>query len=222
MIAYMEKNKDWCQFPDEAIAQLKTDHTKSVGFLHQGLHSGRANQENEGTAGGRAAARRFSRCRPARFEPRARRGRGALPDARPTSLVLRLAPSFALPFVQLARLDRPAGWQLLLAPCWQSTALAGLAAHSGPNLWHLALFLVGAIAMRGAGCTYNDILDRELDAGVERTRGGRCLPAASSVDAAAAFLVAQALVGLGRAALLQRVFDRARASPRWRSWRSIR
>ncbi len=120
-----------------------------------------------------------------------------LPDARPTSLVLRLTPNFALPFVQLARLDRPAGWQLLLAPCWQSTALAGLAAHRGHNLWHLALFFVGAIAMRGAGCTYNDILDRKLDAGVERTKG-RPLPSGRvSVGAAAAFLVAQALVGLG-------------------------
>jgi 4-hydroxybenzoate polyprenyltransferase len=121
---------------------------------------------------------------------------GALPDARPTSLVLRLTPDFALPFVQLARFDRPAGWQLLLAPCWQATALAGLAAHRGPNLGHLALFLVGAIAMRGAGCTYNDILDRKLDAGVERTKG-RPLPSGRvGVRAAAAFLVAQALVGL--------------------------
>jgi len=121
---------------------------------------------------------------------------GALPDARPTSLVLRLTPDFALPFVQLARFDRPAGWQLLLAPCWESTALAGLAAHRGPNLGHLALFLVGAIAMRGAGCTYNDILDRKLDAGVERTKG-RPLPSSRvTIGAAAAFLVAQALVGL--------------------------
>jgi len=109
---------------------------------------------------------------------------------------MRLTPDFALPFVQLARLDRPAGWQLLLAPCWQATALAGLALDRGPNLWHLALFLVGAIAMRGAGCTYNDILDRKLDAGVERTRG-RPLPSGRvSVRAAAAFLVAQSLVGL--------------------------
>ncbi len=109
---------------------------------------------------------------------------------------MRLTPDFALPFVQLARLDRPAGWQLLLAPCWQATALAGLALDRGPNLWHLALFFVGAIAMRGAGCTYNDILDRKLDAGVERTRG-RPLPSGRvSVRAAAAFLVAQSLVGL--------------------------
>jgi 4-hydroxybenzoate polyprenyltransferase len=121
----------------------------------------------------------------------------SLPDARPASLVLRLTPDFALPFVQLARLDRPIGWQLLLAPCWQATALAGLALHQGPNLWRLLLFLIGAIAMRGAGCTYNDILDRKLDAQVERTRN-RPLPSGRvTVRAAAAFLVAQALIGLG-------------------------
>ena len=119
-----------------------------------------------------------------------------LPDARPASLVLRFTPPAALPFVQLARLDRPIGWQLLLAPCWQSAALAGLAARTGPSLVHLALFLIGAVAMRGAGSTYNDILDRKLDAGVERTRG-RPLPSGRvSVGAAAMFLVAQALVGL--------------------------
>lgn len=119
-----------------------------------------------------------------------------LPDARPASLVLRLTPPFALPFVQLARLDRPIGWQLLLAPCWQSAALAGLGARQGPNLQHLALLAIGAIAMRGAGSTYNDILDRKLDAGVERTRG-RPLPSGrASVRAAAIFLVAQSLVGL--------------------------
>ncbi len=122
--------------------------------------------------------------------------RNVLPDARPASLVLRLTPDFALLYVQLARLDRPAGWQLLLAPCWQGTALAGLALDRGPNLWHLALFLVGAIVMRGAGCTYNDVLDRKLDAGVERTRN-RPLPSGRvSVKAAAVFTVAQALIGL--------------------------
>ena len=121
---------------------------------------------------------------------------GALPDARPSSLVLRLTPDFALPYVQLARLDRPIGWQLLLAPCWLATALAGLADRQGPDVWHLLLFLIGAIAMRGAGCTYNDILDRKLDAGVERTRG-RPLPSGRvSPRAAAVFLVAEALVGL--------------------------
>jgi 4-hydroxybenzoate polyprenyltransferase len=121
---------------------------------------------------------------------------GARPDARPDSLVLRLTPDFALPYVQLARLDRPAGWQLLLAPCWWSAALAGDAVHRGPDLRHLLLFLIGAIAMRGAGCTYNDILARDLDAGVARTRG-RPLPSGRvSPRAAALFLAAQALVGL--------------------------
>jgi 4-hydroxybenzoate polyprenyltransferase len=120
----------------------------------------------------------------------------ALPDARSASLVLRLTPDFALPYVQLARWDRPIGWQLLLAPCWWSAALAGLAIHRGPDPRHLLLFLVGAIAMRGAGCAYNDILDRDLDAGVERTRG-RPLPSGrASVKGAAAFVVAQSLVGL--------------------------
>jgi 4-hydroxybenzoate polyprenyltransferase len=119
-----------------------------------------------------------------------------LPDARPASLVLKLTPDFALPFVQLARWDRPTGWQLLLAPCWQSVALAALAAHLGPDPWRLLLFLIGAVAMRGAGCTYNDILDRDLDAGVERTRG-RPLPSGRvGARAAAVFLVAQSLVGL--------------------------
>jgi 4-hydroxybenzoate polyprenyltransferase len=119
-----------------------------------------------------------------------------LPDARPASLALRFAPAVAVPFVQLARWDRPIGWQLLLAPCWQATALAGIAAHRGPNLWHLALFLIGAVAMRGAGCTYNDILDRDLDRGVERTRGRPMPSGRVGVPAAAAFMVAQALVGL--------------------------
>ena len=119
-----------------------------------------------------------------------------LPDASPASLVLALTPPAALPFVQLARLDRPIGWQLLLAPCWQSAALAGIAHRAGPGLVDLALFLVGAVAMRGAGSTYNDILDRKLDAGVERTRG-RPLPSGRvSLRAAATFLVCEALVGL--------------------------
>ncbi len=123
-----------------------------------------------------------------------------LPDAKPTSLVLRLTPAWALPYVQLARLDRPIGWQLLLAPCWQSVALAGLARNAGPDLVHLLLFMIGAIAMRGAGSTYNDLLDRKLDSGVERTRG-RPLPSGRiGVGAAIGFLIVQSLIGL--AALL--------------------
>jgi 4-hydroxybenzoate polyprenyltransferase len=119
-----------------------------------------------------------------------------LPDAKPASLVLRLTPPGALPYVQLARLDRPIGWELLLAPCWQSAALAGLYRNAGPDLLHLALFLIGAIAMRGAGSTYNDMLDCKLDAGVERTKG-RPLPSGRiGLRAATVFLIAQSLVGL--------------------------
>ncbi len=81
-------------------------------------------------------------------------------------------------------------------PCWQSAALAGMAQQRGPNLWHLALFFIGAVVMRGAGCTYNDILDRKLDAGVERTRG-RPLPSGRiGIVNAGIFLCVQALIGL--------------------------
>src|SRR6266436_3038763 len=114
----------------------------------------------------------------------------------------RLAPAWGRPYLRLARLDRPIGSWLLLIPCWWSAALAAIAAHErGPRLWHLVLFLVGAFAMRGAGCTWNDIVDRDLDARVERTRS-RPIPSGQvTVVAAAAFLALQALVGL--AVLLQ-------------------
>jgi 4-hydroxybenzoate polyprenyltransferase len=118
-----------------------------------------------------------------------------LPDAAPSSLVLRWTPLSALPFVQLARWDRPIGWELLLAPCWWAEALSGIAAHEPPSPWRLLLFFVGAVAMRGAGCTYNDILDRDIDKGVERTRG-RPLPSGRvTAKAAAAWMVVQSLVG---------------------------
>ena len=117
-----------------------------------------------------------------------------LPDSVNSPLLAR-APAAWRPYIQLARLDRPIGWWLLLLPCWWSSALAGIATGQGPDLRHLFLFLVGAIAMRGAGSTYNDIVDREIDAGVERTRG-RPLPSGRvSVRAAKAFMLAQA--GLG-------------------------
>jgi 4-hydroxybenzoate polyprenyltransferase len=81
-------------------------------------------------------------------------------------------------------------------PCWEATALADLALHRGLNLWHLALLLIGAVAVRGTGCTYNDILNRKLDAGVERT-GNRPLSSGRvTIGAAVAFLVLLALIGL--------------------------
>jgi 4-hydroxybenzoate polyprenyltransferase len=107
-----------------------------------------------------------------------------------------LAPAFVRPYLRLARLDRPIGAWLLLLPCWWSSALAAVAAKApAPNLWHLCLFFIGAFAMRGAGCTWNDIVDRKLDASVERTRS-RPIPSGQvSVRQAVAFLLLQALIG---------------------------
>jgi 4-hydroxybenzoate polyprenyltransferase len=107
-----------------------------------------------------------------------------------------LAPRWTRPYLRLARLDRPIGWWLLLMPCWWSSGLASIAAGSTPGPWHLVLFMIGAIVMRGAGCTWNDLVDRDLDARVERTRS-RPIPSGQvSVGAAIAFLILQALIGL--------------------------
>src|SRR5665213_2390297 len=107
------------------------------------------------------------------------------------------APSWSRPYLRLSRLDRPIGSWLLLMPCWWSAALAARLAHNlGQLPLLLLLFLIGAFAMRGAGCTWNDITDRDLDARVERTRS-RPIPAGQvSVPQALAFLVVQALIGL--------------------------
>jgi 4-hydroxybenzoate polyprenyltransferase len=112
------------------------------------------------------------------------------------------APSWSRPYLRLSRLDRPIGSWLLLMPCWWSAALAaGIAGDVGQLPVTLALFFAGAFVMRGAGCTWNDITDRDLDARVERTRS-RPIPAGQvSVKQAAVFLVVQALIGL--AVLLQ-------------------
>ena len=126
------------------------------------------------------------------------RGRPAEPVADSTgNWVDRGAPAWARPYLRLARADRPIGTWLLLLPCWWSTALAAVAAGGrAPDLRLLVLFAIGAIAMRGAGCTWNDILDRDLDARVERTRS-RPIPSGQvSLPAAFAFLLALALVGL--------------------------
>ncbi|MDB5626602.1 MAG: 4-hydroxybenzoate polyprenyltransferase [Tardiphaga sp.] len=109
----------------------------------------------------------------------------------------RSAPAWAQPYLRLSRFDRPIGSWLLLMPCWWSAALAAGIAHDLSNLAStLMLFFVGAFVMRGAGCAWNDITDRHLDALVERTRS-RPIPAGQiSVKQALAFLVALALVGL--------------------------
>src|SRR6202035_4158437 len=107
------------------------------------------------------------------------------------------APPWSRPYLRLSRFDRPIGSWLLLMPCWWSAALAAGVAHDIHRLpLVLALFFVGAFIMRGAGCTWNDITDRALDALVERPRRGPCPAGQVSVPQEAAFLVVQALIGL--------------------------
>lgn len=122
-------------------------------------------------------------------------------DAAPGNWVDRSLPPHLRPYARLARLDRPIGWWLLLLPCWWSLALAQIAQGGGlPNLWYALLMLIGAVAMRGAGCTLNDIADRNIDAQVARTQF-RPIPSGSvSVWQALVFLVLQC--GLGLAVLL--------------------
>src|SRR5438552_10446936 len=118
-------------------------------------------------------------------------------DAPVDNWVDRSMPRGLRPYARLMRLDRPIGWWLLLLPCWWALTLAQIASGGGmPSLWYALLFLLGAIIMRGAGCTLNDIADRDFDAQVARTRS-RPIPSGQvSVRAAAVFLIAQALVGL--------------------------
>ncbi|GKQ54466.1 4-hydroxybenzoate octaprenyltransferase [Bradyrhizobium sp. Ce-3] len=107
------------------------------------------------------------------------------------------APVWSRPYLRLARYDRPIGSWLLLMPCWWSAALAAGVAHDVRSLpLVVLLFFIGAFVMRGAGCTWNDITDRDLDAKVERTRS-RPIPAGQvTVTQAVAFMVLQALIGL--------------------------
>ena len=112
------------------------------------------------------------------------------------NFVDRRAPSALRTYLRLSRFDRPIGAWLLLMPCWWSAALA--AVHAGaalPNIWHLALFYVGAFVMRGAGCTWNDIVDRDIDPLVERTRSRPLASGQVSLKQALAYVVAQSLVG---------------------------
>ena len=127
----------------------------------------------------------------------------------------RRIPRPVRPFLKLMRIDRPIGTWLLLWPCWWSIGLS--AHHAAPasgggtipgwaptGLWGggwpdpvlFVLFGIGALLTRGAGCTFNDILDRDLDAAVERTRS-RPIPAGQvSVTQAAMFMIALWLLAL--------------------------
>ncbi len=123
------------------------------------------------------------------------------PTARPGDAVsfawVDRAPRWLKPYLRLMRLDRPIGTWLLFWPCVFGLALGAAAEGKAvPDPWYVLLCGAGAIVMRGAGCTYNDIVDRDYDARVERTRG-RPIPAGEiGVAAAWIFAIAQTLIGL--------------------------
>jgi 4-hydroxybenzoate polyprenyltransferase len=119
-----------------------------------------------------------------------------VPDAPPGNWADRFAPAAWQPYLRLMRFDRPIGAWLLLFPCWWGQALAELAlGRPYPSPFYLALFFVGAFLMRGAGCTYNDIVDRNYDASVART-AARPIPSGQvSVSEAWMFLAVLCLAG---------------------------
>jgi 4-hydroxybenzoate polyprenyltransferase len=121
----------------------------------------------------------------------------AVPDTEHRGLI-RLLPAAARPYALLARFDRPIGWWLLFWPGAWAIALSGNAV----SRWDLLLwFLLGSIAMRGAGCVYNDIIDRDLDRQVARTRSRPLASGAISLKSAWIWLGSLCLIGL--AVLLQ-------------------
>jgi 4-hydroxybenzoate polyprenyltransferase len=118
---------------------------------------------------------------------------GSASDIALGNWVDRLLPRSWRPYARLARLDRPIGIWLLMFPCWWGVALAS---PGWPDPWFLILFAIGAAVMRGAGCTFNDIVDRDYDRHVARTASRPIPSGAVSVARAAVFMVALALVGL--------------------------
>ncbi len=123
-------------------------------------------------------------------------GEGTIADAVIGNWVDRHAPPVLQPYLKLARLDRPIGWWLLMWPCWWSAVLAGQWIKQFPAISMLLLFALGAIIMRAAGCTFNDITDRDIDMRVERT-SNRPLPSGQvSLVQAYGFLGLLCLIGL--------------------------
>ncbi len=110
---------------------------------------------------------------------------------------LRLAPAEVGPYLRLIRIDRPIGTWLLLLPCWWSLSLAAAASGQLPEVRLVLIFAIGSLVMRGAGCTYNDIVDRDIDARVARTAGRPIASGEVSVVRALAYLAALLLIGLG-------------------------
>jgi len=125
----------------------------------------------------------------------------SLPDAAPANWVDRLAPPPLRPWLRLGRFDRPVGIWLLMLPAWMGVALAGAVHEERPDLRLFLLMAIGAAVMRAAGCAYNDIVDRDIDAKVART-ALRPIPSGQiSVKQAWGFTLA--CCGLGLVVLLQ-------------------
>ena len=120
-----------------------------------------------------------------------------LPDARPTNWVDRFAPAGLRPWLKLGRFDRPTGIWLLMLPGWQGIALADAMEHRAPNLGLMGLVALGAALMRAAGCAYNDIVDRDIDAKVARTAARPVASGQISVAQAWVFVIVCSLVSLG-------------------------
>jgi len=122
---------------------------------------------------------------------------GRVADAVRGNWVDRLAPPATRPYLRLSRADRPIGTWLLLIPCWWGLLLAAAADPAGLGLqdaWIAAGCALGAVLMRGAGCTWNDLTDRDFDARVARTRS-RPLPSGQvTARQAAAWMAVQALL----------------------------
>jgi 4-hydroxybenzoate polyprenyltransferase len=117
---------------------------------------------------------------------------GLVPDSQHRGMMA-LLPTAARPYAVLARFDRPIGWWLLFWPCAWSILLAG----GATSHWRMILWMLfGAIAMRGAGCVYNDIADRDLDVQIERTRLRPIASGAVSLRQGWIWLVMLSLVGL--------------------------
>ena len=121
----------------------------------------------------------------------------SIADASPSNWVDRWATAAWQPYLRLGRFDRPIGAWLLLFPCWWSQSLAQVnAGDHYPDLFYFMLFAVGAMAMRASGSAYNDYVDRDIDARVQRT-ANRPLPSGQiSATSAVIFIAVVALIGL--------------------------
>ncbi len=119
-----------------------------------------------------------------------------LPDAAPANWVDRYAPPAMRPWLKLGRFDRPVGIWLLMLPGWQGIALADAARGHWPNPLLLIAFAIGAALMRAAGCAYNDIVDRDIDARIARTAGRPIASGQISPKQAAVFILICSLISL--------------------------